>query len=674
LILASFALLLLLPAPAPAPTPRHAFTVDDMWAVKRVAAPALSPDGRRVAYTVTTWDAAENKSNADLWVVDVRGGEPRRLTTHKSSDSTPAWSPDGTRLAFVSKREGDTEAQLYVLRVDGGEPERITEMPMGAGDPKWTPDGRSIVFSSHVVAGAESPAETKKALAAREANKVKAYVSESRLFRYWDRWLTQDEYPHLFVVDVARREVKDLLPGSRRLFDLQSGSASFDISPDGTQVVFHALSAEPPYRELAWDLFLVPTTGGEVRNLTGDNPGPDLSPRWSPDGREIAYSRGTRPDDWPEQAKLAVLELASGRSRVLTADTDLQMEPAAWTRDGRALLVHAEARARTNLYRVPSRGGVLELLRRGGSTSGALAAPDGTIVFLEQTMTSPSELYALDPKASAPRALTAVNRDLAATWDLGPIEDTTFLGADGDEVQMYVVHPPGFDRAKKYPLVHVIHGGPVGTSADNFHARWNPLAFAAPGYVVALVNFHGSSSFGQRFTESILGAHPDKPFTDIMKATDALVARGYVDPERIGAAGGSYGGFLVNWIAGHTDRFDALVTHAGVYNLLGQFGSDDTYGRHHSYGGYPFRNLENVEKWSPNRYAAGFVTPMLIVHGERDYRVPYTQGLELYGTLQAKGVPARLVVYPDENHWVLKGQNARHWYGEVLGWFARWLR
>jgi dipeptidyl aminopeptidase/acylaminoacyl peptidase len=672
MILVPLAALALLAAPDAAA--KHPFTVDDMWAVKRVGAPALSPDGRRVAYTVSTWDAEENKSNADLWLVEVKGGEPRRLTSHPSSDGAPSWSPDGSRLAFVSKREGDTQSQLYVLRVDGGEAERLTEMPMGVDGPRWTADGKRIVFSSHVVAGAQSPEDTRKALEAREKNKVKAYTSESRLYRYWDRWLTLDEYPHLFAIDLDTRQVRDLLPGSRRLFDLQNGSATFDISPDGTQVAFHAMSAEPPYRDLAWDIFTVPVAGGEVRNLTADNPGPDQSPVWSPDGRSLAFARGTRADDWPEQSQLAVLDVATGTARVVGRQPDLGISPEAWTPDGRAVLFHAEARARTNLYRIDVTGGVPDLVRRGGSTSAAQVAKDGTIVFLEHTMSAPAELFALDPRSTAPRALTTANRDLVASWDLGPIEDTTFLGAGGDEVQMFVVHPPGFDRTRKYPLVHVIHGGPVGTSADGFHARWNPLAFAAPGYVVALVNFHGSSSFGQRFIDSILGAHPDKPFEDVMKATDALIARGYVDPERLGAAGGSYGGFLVNWIAGHTDRFDALVSHAGVYSLLGQFASDDPYGRQHSYGGYPFTNLENIERWSPNRYAAAFETPMLVLHGERDYRVPYTQGLELYGTLQAKGVPSRLVVYPDENHWVLKGQNARHWYGEVLGWFARWLR
>jgi dipeptidyl aminopeptidase/acylaminoacyl peptidase len=257
---------------------------------------------------------------------------------------------------------------------------------------------------------------------------------------------------------------------------------------------------------------------------------------------------------------------------------------------------------------------------------------------------------------------------------LGEVREETFAGASGAPVQMFLVLPPGHDASRRYPLVHLVHGGPVGTFGDGFHFRWNAQLFAAPGYVAAMVNFHGSSSFGQPFVESILGAHPEKPFTDVMKATDLLVARGLVDPSRMAAAGGSYGGFLVNWIAGHTDRFKTLVSHAGVYSLLGQWASDGTFGRQHSYGGYPFTDLAATERWSPNRFAAAFKTPMLVLHGERDYRVPVTQGLELYGVLTAKGVPARLVYYPDENHWVLKPQSSRHWFGEVLGWLDRYLR
>jgi dipeptidyl aminopeptidase/acylaminoacyl peptidase len=649
-------------------------TVDDIWAVKRVGTPALSRDGKTVAYTVSVYDMEENRSNGDIWTVPVAGGVSRRLTNHKASDGSPAWSPDGRRIAFTSKRDDDKANQLYVMSVDGGEPERVTDMPLGVSNPKWLPDGKRVAFVSHVIAGAESPADTKKALEAREKNKVKARVTENRLFRFWDRWLTDGEFPHIFLVDIATKKVSDLLPGSKRLFDLQEGTGHFDVSPDGAWIAFEANSTPEPFVKLNRDVFLVPTSGGEVRDLTASNLADDGDPVFSPDGKSIAYGAEVKADGWPDRTRLAVLDVASGRSRVLTEPLDVSAAGWSWSPDGRTIVFHAESRARTNLYAIPAKGGTAKEIYHGGSASNAQASPDGLVVFQLHNLTRPPELAVIQLDGSGYHALTHVNDELVSRIAWGEVKEFTFPGAGGDEVQMFVVYPPGFDPKKKYPLVHMIHGGPIGTFGDAFSFRWNPQAFAAPGYIVPMVNFHGSSSFGQKWVESILGAHPDKPFTDVMKATDFLLAKGYVDENRMAAAGGSYGGFLVDWIEGHTDRFKALVSHAGVYSLLGQSASDAYYGRQHSYGGYPYTNLENIERWSPNRYAKNFSTPMLVIHGERDFRVPVGQGLELYGVLTAEGVPARLVYYPDENHWVLKGQNSKHWYGEVLGWLARWLK
>jgi dipeptidyl aminopeptidase/acylaminoacyl peptidase len=649
-------------------------TVDDMWAVQRVGTPVLSPDGKTVAYTVSVYDMEENRANGDVWLVPLAGGTPRRLTTNKASDGSPAWSPDGKRIAFTSKRDDDKVNQLYVISIDGGEPERVTEMPIAVSNPKWLPDGERIAFVSHVIAGAESPAETKKALEAREKNKVKARVTENRLFRFWDRWLTDNEFPHIFVADVGTKKVTDLLTGSKRLFSLQEGTGSFDVSPDGRWIAFEANTTPEPYATLNRDVYLVPAAGGEARNLTAANAADDSDPVFSPDGKSIAYGVEVKAEGWPDRTRLAVLDVASGRPTILTEPFDVSAGGWAWSEDGRTIVFHAESRARTNLYAIAAKGGTAKEIYHGGTTSGAEVSRDGQVVFQLNSITRPPELTVVRLDGTRYRALTHVNDELVSRIAWGELREFTFPGADGDEVQMFVVYPPGFDEKKKYPLVHMIHGGPVGTFGDAFSFRWNPQAFAAPGYIVPMVNFHGSSSFGQKWVESILGAHPDKPFTDVMKATDFLIAKGYVDENRMAAAGGSYGGFLVDWIEGHTDRFKALVSHAGVYSLLGQSASDAYYGRHHSYGGYPFTNLENIERWSPDRFAKNFKTPMLVLHGERDFRVPVTQGLALYGVLTTKGVPARLVYYPDENHWILKGQNSKHWYGEVLGWLARWLK
>lgn len=670
----SVALLLAFAATTVAAAEKKPITVEDIWTLQRVGSPVLSRDGKTAAYTVSVYDAEGDRLNSDIWISPVAGGTAKRLTTNKASDTSPAWSPDGRRIAFVSKREEDKAAQIYVLPVDGGEPERVTEMPIAVSNPKWFPDGKRIAFVSPLIAGSESIEATKKTLESREKSKVKARVTENRLYRYWDHWLTDNEYPHIFVVDVATKKVTDLLPASHRIFGLDESAGNFDISPDGSWIAFEANSSPEPYREWNTDIFLVAATGGEPKDLTADNPAEDKNPVFSPDGRSLAYGVEKKADGWPDQTRLAVLDVASGKRRILTDTFDYSAGGWSWTPDGSTIVFQAEARARGNLFSIPAAGGTPREIYRGGSVSGARPTHDGHVVFSTSTLDRPAEIAVAGLDGKGFRYLTTYNDAAMARFELGPVKDMTFSGAGGDPVQMFVVYPPGFDEKKKYPLVQLIHGGPIGTFGDSFGYRWNPHVFASPGYIVAMVNFHGSSSFGAAWIESILGAHPDKPFTDVMNATDFLIAKGYVDETRMAAAGGSYGGFLVNWIEGHTDRFRCLVSHAGVYDLLGQSASDVTYGRHHSYGGYPYTNLANVEKWSPNRFAAAFKTPMLVVHGERDIRVPVTQGLELYGVLTAKGVPARLVYFPDEHHWILKGQNSKYWYGEVLGWIGKYLK
>lgn len=656
--------------PAEEPAVRRPFSADDLWALQRVGSPAVSPDGRWVAFTVTVFDPEENKGEGDLWLVPADGSEPaRRLTWQKGADGSPAWSPDGRHLAFVSKR-GDGPGQLYLLPMAGGEAEPVTDLPVSVGAPKWFPDGRRIAFAAKTFPDLDDDFEKiKERLDAAKDDKTQAKITESRLLRYWDHYRTDGTVHHVFALDLGSREVKDLMPG----YDALTAFRGFDwdLAPDGEEIAFAANATEPPWQKMQFDVFTVSLKDGEMRNLTVDNPAWDSSPVYSPDGRYLLYGRTHRPEVAPDFTRLTRYDRASGEIRELAPEWD--HEPSGWivSGDGQTVVFAAQDGGRRHLYRMPIDGGTPERVASGGAIGNALEAGAGRLVFLGESFHRPDDLYAVSLDGGEPQRLTHLNDELLAQIDFGTVEDVTFAGAADDPVQMHVLLPPGFDPDKKWPLLVLIHGGPHGAWLDSFHFRWNAALFAAPGYVTAAVNFHGSTGFGQAFAESILGNHADKPFSDVMKATDVMLARGYVDPERMAAAGGSYGGYMTAWILGHTDRFACLVNHAGVYDLMAQFASDYTWGRANNYGAAPWENPNRIDLYSPSRYAQNFATPTLILHGELDYRVPVTQGINLHGVLTGKGVESRIVIFPDENHWILKPQAAKLWWREVHGWLER---
>jgi dipeptidyl aminopeptidase/acylaminoacyl peptidase len=662
---------------------RRPLTPEDLWAMDRVGDPALSPDGRWVVFPVTRYALDKNQGDSDLWLVPADGSAPpRRLTWNEGSDSSPAWSPDGRRIAFVSKR-GDGPPQLYVLPVEGGEAEPVTKLPVAVQDPKWFPDGRRIAFLASTWPDLDDDWKAvQKRVDEQKDDKVQAKISQDRLLRFWDQYRTDGRFTHVFRVDLDGRAVKDLTPGLKRMMGFQS--TGWDLAPDGREIAFAANVTAPPYQTVNYDVF-VQSIGGdapaEPRDVTAANPAEDGAPRYSPDGRYLVYGRNRRPEFDPDFARLARYDRQSGETRGLAEDWDGAPQAWTFTPDGKTLIFHAEERGRVHVYALPIEGGTPRPVARGGTTSGVAAgrAPDGGVrlVFGRQSITAPTDLYAVDLAAGAPgaepRALTAFNAQRLAELDLGTVADATFTGGGGDPVHMLLVFPPGFDRGRKWPLVQLIHGGPHGAFQDEFHYRWSATAFAARGYVVAMVNFHGSTGYGQKFAESIVGNHADLPFADVMKSTDYLLAQGYVDGKRMAAAGGSYGGYLVDWILGHTDRFAAIVSHAGVYDLMAQFASDGTWGRPTNYGAAPWTDPARIDRYSPSRYAASFKTPTLVLHGERDYRVPVTQGINLYAVLQGKGVPARIVIFPEETHWVLKPKASLLWYKEVFAWLDKYL-
>lgn len=641
-------------------------TPEDLWTLARVGTPTVSKRGN-VVVPVKRYNVEANEGTEVLYRIYGDGRAPERLTDPELSSSAPSISPDEQQLAFVRKR--GEHGQLHVMSMFGGEARKITNFPLGCDDPRWLPDGKRVVVLAQVYRDAMTLEGTREQALTRKKKKVSAHVTEDRVYRFWDRWLTEGLVPHLFVVDVESGVVRDLTPDSDRWFDLMDERGQFDVSPDGREIVFAANSSRPPHDRLRWAIFTVNVDGAPtVRCLTEKHPADDVRPRYSPDGKWIAF--GMRHDDYyGDRVRLALIDRRTNAVRVLTADWDRSPSEWAW-RDDHTLIGAVEDQARSALFEV-TLDGPPKIIARDGTAHGV--EPSGDDVWVQhQTLRQPPEIARL--RNGELRRVTHFN-DLSGLSLTEP-EELEMQVDEGDRVQMFVVHPPGFDPKKKYPLVHLIHGGPFGVFGDTWHFRWNAQVIAAAGYVVAMVNFHGSSSFGESYARSILGDWGGKPARDVLAATDALVGRGFIDETRMAITGGSYGGYLTCWLATQTNRFKCAIAHAAVFNLSTLYGSDVTQGTDLEFGSVPWGDESAramFAKWDPARASHGYATPMLVIHGELDYRVPVTHGLELYGILKAKGVEARLVYYPDENHWILKPQNSLHWYGEYLGWLRRFL-
>lgn len=659
------------PLPAQDKTP---ITPEMLWQMKRVGNPEVSPDGSHSAFTVTEWSIEANTSATDIYLLNNETAEVRRLT-FSGKEGSPVWSPDGTRLAFVSRRH-DGPGQIYILPVNGGEAQKLTDLPVGVFSLKWFPDGSRIAFAANILPDYNGDWDKLRDMIKKmRESKVTAKVTENALFRYWDHWLTDGYYPRLFSLDLASKKVTDLMPNTSNFFGLMGG-ASYDIAPDGRTIALSMNNTQPPYSDTNYDLFLLATDGsGQLTNLTPENVGNDSDPLYSPDGRHILYGRQTIPHFYADRVVMMLYDTRTGTKTPLSEHIDLSCQSWFWAADGRTVYFLAEDHAMQSIFSIPAAGGQHTRLMHSGTNNGAALAGPQRLVFNHHNLNSPAEIYRLDMgRRGGIKKLTSFNDELLAKIDFGRIENVTYTGANNAPVQMFINYPPNYDPTKKYPLVMMIHGGPHSTFGDFWHYRWNSQLFASPGYIVAFPNFHGSTSFGQDFAISIHGEHANKPFEDVMKAADYLIDRGLVDPTKMAAAGGSYGGYLVSWIAGHTDRFAALVNHAGVYDLHLQFASDVSGNRSYQYGGTPWENFDRLNSQNPSQFAHNFKTPMLVIHGELDYRVPVAHAFLVYNIYKGMGLDARLVYFPNENHWILTPQNSIFWYNELFNWFGRYLR
>ncbi len=633
----------------------------------RVGQPEPHHDGSFAVVPVTTYDLEANQGITRLWHVSA-DGKRKALTGPTASSTKPALSCTGRQVAFLRKPGNGSKPQLHVMPIDGGEPECVTDLPLGVAAAKWLPDDSGLVLAVPMLRGFPSIQGTSDEIARRIDVPKEPVVTEDNVYRYWKKWLVGGEIHHLFHLDLTTHDLVDLTPELTQLIALDDPEGVFDISPDGSEVAFAADIAPAPHARFQFAIHTVRLDEAIPRLLVAaDLPAQQIRPRYSPGGRYLTYGTQQEPDYYADQVKLVSFDRETSTRVELAPWWDRSAGGWEYTSDS-DLVVHATDEGSMTVFLLPH-GATTPTRVTGGEYAHGPRPTTGPLWLRTETPARPAEVSVLDEDGV--RVVGDFNDQ--EEIQLGEIGEFSLTGADGAAVQTHIVYPPGFDGSKKWPLVHNIHGGPHNASGGSWHWRWNTQAFAAAGYVVVSVNFHGSDSFGDDFTRSIRGEWGDKPMRDIMAATDHLVAQGFIDEDRMAIIGGSYGGYLVSWMMGHTGRFAGAVCHAGVTDLLGQWASDVTAGRETAVGGTPWEDMDAVLKWSPLAHTSEMTTPTLVIHGELDYRVVVTQGLSLYGILKQKGVDARLVYYPDEGHWIEKPQNSIHWYGEVLGWLERYL-
>lgn len=665
------ALLLLAAATAAAQQP---FTADVMMKLKRIGDPQLSPDGKWIAYSVQSIDVEGNKRPREIQIVPLDGGAARRLSPANANADRPRWSPDSTRIYYVSDQGGS--AQIWSMSADGSGQRQVTRLSTEAGGVMVSPDGKRILFTSEVYPDCADDVCNKRKLDAETAAKVKARVYTSLLYRRWNQYRGA-RVSHLFAMTIEDGSIKDLTPGPRDVpgFSL-GGPDDYAISPDGKEVCYALNLDETPAISTNSDLFVVPIEGGEAKKITV-NPGADNSPVYSPDGKYLAYRAQFRAGYESDRWRLLTLDRTTGQVANLTDGIDRHVNSITWTPDSQRLFFTVEDRGRQQVQYVPAGGGAARVAASGDSTIDdvQLTADGKTMVFTEQSGAKPVEIYRVGSSGGTPVALTHLNDAVLNANRPAPFEEFTVDGADGAKVHGFLVKPHGFDPAKKYPAIILIHGGPQGHWGQSWTYRWNPQVFAAAGYVVAMPNPRGSTGYGSKFTDEINSDWGGKAYADVMAATDHIAGLPYVDRERIGAAGGSYGGYMVNWILGHTTRYKALISHAGVFDLRSEAGeTEELWFPIWEFGGMPWTDAEAYNKWSPSHFVKEFKTPTLVIHGELDYRVPVGQGHHLFTSLQLQKVPSKLILFPDEGHWILKPQNSLFWYKNFVEWMDQYLK
>ncbi|HEY2932639.1 MAG TPA: S9 family peptidase [Acidobacteriota bacterium] len=651
------------------------FSVDDLIRVRRVSDPEVSPDGRWVVFTISEVAWEKNGRNTDLWVVSTEGGQPRRLTQEPGRDDSPRWSPDGKRIAFISTRDG--KPQVWLAGIDGSAPSKVTQVSTGADGVVWSRDGKFLAFSSDVYPECADDDCNRRRDEQADKSMVTAKILDRLLFRHWNAW-KDGKRTHILVTSIRGGAAKDVTPGDFDSPPFSLGEApAYDFSPDAKELVFTRGPEKDEAVSTNSDVYVVSLTGPAGPRKISTSAGADTGAVYSPDGRYIAFKSQRTPGFESERWELVIYDRGTGQGASVTPDLDLSVDHLVWSPDSRMIYFQTAEKGHNPIYRYDLGTRKAEKVLSGNFSYGdaSIDSSSRILTFSRQTFNAPLEVYRAAADGSQVQQLTSINQEFMRQFSLSEPESVTWKSKDGSTIQGFLIKPPFFNPAKKYPFLLLVHGGPQGAWSSSFSYRWNPQAMVSHDYVALMPNPRGSFGFGQKFTNEISGDWGGKVYEDLMAGVDYASRLAYVDSARMGAAGGSYGGYMVNWIEGHTDRFKALVSHAGVFNLTSMYGvTEELWFPEWEFKGTPWSNPKMYERWSPHNYVKNFKTPLLVVHGELDYRVPIGEGFQLFTSLQKMKVPSKMLYFPDEGHWIQKPQNSKLWYDTVLAWLDKWLR
>ena len=654
---------------------KRAFTIEDLYRIKSISDIHVSPEGKSIAYVVGTPDLARATRTSHIWVMDIDGSNRRQVTHGAGPENSTRFSPDGKWMSFISSRDGGPN--LYLLPLGGGEARRLTAISNGISDPLWSPDGKWIAFSTDVYPECNGDDSCNKKISDTwNSGPLKAHMSDKLLYRHWTHW-KDGARTHILVVNVESGAIRDLTAGDFDSPPFQlGGPLQYDFSPDSAEMVFVSKRVKDQASSTNNDLWLVSLADNQSRprNITGSNQAYDGSPKYSPDGKYIGYRVQKQPRYESDLFRLALYERATGTSAVLTDSFNNWIDSFEWSPDSGSIYFSAQGPGQNPLYRLELSSKSISQTLIDKTIDEFALTPDGNrLVYVRRSVGDPAEMYGCElsaGKAGSPTRLTSINEAVAAEVDIRPAESIWVDGAAGAKVHVFIVKPHGFDPGKKYPLILNVHGGPQSQWSDGFRGDWQ--VYPGAGYVVAFPNPHGSTGYGQEFTAQISGDWAGRVFEDLMKVTDALEKLPYVDKERMGAMGWSYGGYMMNWFEGNTDRFKAIASMMGLYDLRSFYGAtEELWFPEWDLKGQPWNSVQ-YEKWSPSNYVKDFKTPALVISGERDYRVPYTQSLQFFTALQKMGVPSRLIIYSNAGHWPSWYEMALY-YTAHLEWFQKYL-